>query len=129
MGPGRCSAGGSPLCTEGTSTSRCTKERAIDCEVSAPVKATGEPTVRFKFPSPPALKKLGYWTLLIDVGDGKGNHLPLYQDIFSTLDPAYQALGEDAWSLTFLRGIDLVLPPVAEGTTWLPDRGPPPLRG
>jgi len=91
--------------------------------VEVPAKATEEPTVRYKFPSPPALKKLGYWTLLIDVGDGQGNHLPLYQDIFSTLDPAYQALGEDAWSLTFLHAVDRVLKHVGREGVWLFDRG------
>jgi len=105
-GPAGCEAGG-----------------RVGDEAGGQAEPTGEATARYKFPSPPALKKLGYWTLLVDVGDGKGNHLPLYQDLFSTLDPAYQALGEDAWSLTFLRAVDLVLKHVGRGGVWLFDRG------
>lgn len=78
---------------------------------------------RVKVPSPPALKKLGYWMIEIDAGDGLGNHLPLFQDIYSTLDPAYQALGEDAWTITFQLAIQRVLPHVGSGGIWLLDRG------
>jgi hypothetical protein len=78
---------------------------------------------RVKFPSPPALKKLGYWTIQIEAGDGKGNHLPLFEDLYSTQDPAYQALGEDAWNTTFQQGIQRVLPHTGRGGIWLMDRG------
>jgi hypothetical protein len=78
---------------------------------------------RVKVPSPPALKKLGYWMIQIDAGDGTGNHLPLLQDIFSTQDPGYQALGKDAWTMTFQCAIELVLEHVDSGGTWLLDRG------
>ena len=112
----------STVCSTGCGPGGCAGRQAGG-DAGGQGKATREPNARFKFPSPPALKKLGYWTLLIDAGDGKGNHLPLYQDIFSTLDPAYQALGEDAWSLMFLKGIDLVLEHIDRGGIWLFDRG------
>ena len=80
-------------------------------------------TGRVKFPSPPALKKLGYWMVQIVVSDGKGNQLPLSQDIFSTQDPSYQALGEGAWTRTFQLSIERVLDDVGRGGVWQMDRG------
>jgi hypothetical protein len=78
---------------------------------------------RIKVPSPPALKKLGYWMIHIEAGDGKGNHLPLYQDLFSTLDPAYQALGANAWTQTFQHALARVLRHVGRNGIWTMDRG------
>ena len=78
---------------------------------------------RIKVPSPPALKKLGYWMVQIEAGDGKGNHLPLFQDLFSTQDPAYQELGEKAWTRTFQLALERVLEHVGRDGTWLMDRG------
>ena len=78
---------------------------------------------RIKYPSPPALKKLGYWMVQIEAGDGMGNHLPLFQDLFSTKDPGYQALGENAWTRTFQLAIERVLEHVDRGGIWLMDRG------
>jgi hypothetical protein len=78
---------------------------------------------RIKVPSPPALKKLGYWMVQIEAGDGMGNHLPLLQDLFSTQDPAYQALGEKAWTRTFQLALERVLGHVGRDGTWLMDRG------
>lgn len=78
---------------------------------------------RVKFPSPPALKKLGYWMVQIEAGDGTGNHLPLFQDLFSTQDPAYQALGEDAWTKTYQLAIERVVAHVGPEGIWLMDRG------
>ena len=78
---------------------------------------------RVKVPSPPALKKLGYWMIQIDAGDGTGKHLPLFQDIFSTLDPTYRALGAHAWTATFQHAIERVLVHVDTGGVWLFDRG------
>jgi hypothetical protein len=53
---------------------------------------------RVKYPSPPAIKKLGYWTIQIEAGNGERDHVPLSQEVFSTQDPAYQALGDGAWT-------------------------------
>lgn len=78
---------------------------------------------RVKFPSPPALKKLGYWTVQIEAGNGTGDHLPLCQELFSTQDPAYQALGEDAWTTTYRRAIERVLAHLGPEGIWLMDRG------
>ena len=78
---------------------------------------------RMKFPSSPALKKIGYWMIAIDAGDGMGNHLPLFQDLFSTMDPAYQVLGGNAWTMTFQRAMERVLKHVGRGGVWLLDRG------
>ena len=78
---------------------------------------------RIKFPSSPGLKKLGYWMIAIEAGDGRGNHLPLFQDLFSTQEPAYQALGEKAWTLTFQHALERVLAHVGRGGVWLLDRG------
>lgn len=78
---------------------------------------------RVKFPSSPALKKLGYWTVQIEAGNGTGDHLPLYQELFSTQDPAYQALGEDAWTTTFRLAIERVLAHLGPEGIWLLDRG------
>jgi hypothetical protein len=80
-------------------------------------------THRVKFPSPPALKKLGYWTVQIEAGDGTGNHLPLFQDLFSTQDPSYQALGKDAWTTTYQRAMERVLRHIGPEGIWLMDRG------
>lgn len=78
---------------------------------------------RVKYPSPPALKKLGYWTVQIEAGNGTGDHLPLCQEIFSTQDPAYQALGENAWTQTYQGAIERVLAHVGNEGIWLLDRG------
>jgi hypothetical protein len=78
---------------------------------------------RIKYPSPPALKKLGYWTAQIEAGNGRGDHLPLCQEIFSTQDPAYQALGENAWTRTFQIAIERVLAHLGHEGVWLMDRG------
>jgi hypothetical protein len=78
---------------------------------------------RVKYPSPPALKKLGYWTVQIEAGNGTGDHLPLYQNIFSTQDPAYQALGENAWTRTYQIAIENVLEHIGNDGIWLLDRG------
>ena len=78
---------------------------------------------RVKYPSPPAIKKLGYWTVQIEAGNGTGDHLPLCQEIFSTQDPAYQALGEDAWTTTYQRTIERVLAHLGPDGIWLMDRG------
>jgi hypothetical protein len=78
---------------------------------------------RIKVPSPPALKKLGYWMIQIEAGDGKGNHLPLYQDLFSTLDSTYQALGQSAWTQTFQQALERVLRHVGRDGMWTMDRG------
>ena len=78
---------------------------------------------RIKYPSPPALKKLGYWTVQIEAGNGRGDHLPLCQEIFSTQDPAYQALGVDAWTRTYQHAIERVLAHLGPAGIWLMDRG------
>lgn len=78
---------------------------------------------RIKYPSPPALKKLGYWTVQIEAGNGTGDHLPLCQEIFSTQDPAYQALGEGAWTQTYQFAIERVLAHLGPAGIWLMDRG------
>jgi len=78
---------------------------------------------RVKYPSPPALKKLGYWTVQIEAGNGRGDHLPLCQEIFSTQDPAYQALGEKAWTRTYQTAIENVLKHIGKDGIWLMDRG------
>ena len=78
---------------------------------------------RVKCPSPPALKKLGYWTVQIEAGNGTGDHLPLCQELFSTQDPAYQALGEKAWTRTFQSAIERVLAHLGHEGIWLMDRG------
>ncbi|MEO5726310.1 MAG: transposase [Byssovorax sp.] len=78
---------------------------------------------RVKFPSPPALKKLGYWTVQIEAGNGTGDHLPLCQELFSTQDPAYQAFGEDAWTTTYRLAIERVLAHLGPEGIWLMDRG------
>jgi len=78
---------------------------------------------RVKFPSPPAIKKLGYWTVQIEAGNGTGDHLPLSQELFSTQDPAYQALGEGAWTATYQLAIERVLAHVGPEGIWLMDRG------
>jgi len=78
---------------------------------------------RVKYPSPPAIKKLGYWTIQIEAGNGEGDHLPLSQEVFSTQDPAYQALGEEAWTATYQRAIERVLVHVGPEGIWLMDRG------
>ena len=78
---------------------------------------------RLKFPSPPAIKKLGYWTVQIEAGNGTGDHLPLLQELFSTQDPAYQALGEDAWTTTYQFAIERVLAHLGPEGIWLMDRG------
>lgn len=78
---------------------------------------------RVKYPSPPALKKLGYWTVQIEAGNGRGDHLPLCQEIFSTQDPAYQALGEAAWTRTYQNAIENVLAHIGKDGIWLMDRG------
>jgi hypothetical protein len=78
---------------------------------------------RIKSPSPPALKKLGYWTVQIEAGNGRGDHLPLCQEIFSTQDPAYQALGEKAWTRTYQSAIENVLAHIGNDGIWLMDRG------
>jgi hypothetical protein len=59
----------------------------------------------------------------IEAGDGKGNHLPLDQDLFSTLDPAYQALGANAWTQTFQQALARVLGHVGRNEMWTMDRG------
>jgi hypothetical protein len=46
----------------------------------------------------------------------------LSQEIFSTQDPAYQALGGGAWTATYQRAIERVLAHWPEGI-WLMDRG------
>lgn len=84
---------------------------------------TESKTERIKFPSPPAIKKLGYWTIQIEAGNGKGDHLPLSQEVFSTQDPAYQALGEGAWTATYQRAIERVLAHIGPEGIWLMDRG------
>ena len=78
---------------------------------------------RLKYPSPPALKKPGYWLVQIEAGNGKGDHLPLCQEIFSTQDPAYQAMGEKAWTQTYQTAIERVLTYVGNDGIWLMDRG------
>ena len=78
---------------------------------------------RVKCPSPPAIKKLGYWTVQIEAGNGTGDHLPLCQELFSTQDPAYQALGEKAWTRTFQSAIERVLAHLGHEGIWLMDRG------
>lgn len=78
---------------------------------------------RVKFPSPPALKKLGYLMVQIEAGNGTGDHLPLCQELFSTQDPAYQALDEEAWATTFRRAIERVLAHLGPAGIWLLDRG------
>ena len=78
---------------------------------------------RVKFPSPPAIKKLGYWTVQIEAGNGMGDHLPLSQELFSTQDPAYQALGEEAWTTTYRLAIEHVLAHLGPEGIWLMDRG------
>lgn len=78
---------------------------------------------RVKYPSAPALKKLGYWLVTIEAGDGKGNHVPLSIDVFSTQDPDYQALGEDAWAQTFQSAVLRVLEHAGKEAIWLMDRG------
>ena len=88
-----------------------------------PTAPPAAPAVRVKFPSPPSLQKLGYWMVAIESGDGKGNHLPLLLEVFSTQDPAYQALGEDAWTKTFQRAMARVLEFVGRGGIWQLDRG------
>jgi hypothetical protein len=78
---------------------------------------------RLKYPSPPALKKPGYWMVQIEAGNGRGDHLPLWQEIFSTQDPAYQALGEKAWTQTYQIAIERVLTHLGNDGIWLMDRG------
>jgi hypothetical protein len=78
---------------------------------------------RIKFPSRPALKKLGYWLVQVEAGDGTGTHLPLVQELYSTQDPAYQALGEKAWSMTFEREIVRVIQHIGRDGVWQMDRG------
>lgn len=78
---------------------------------------------RVKCPSAPAEKTLGYWMIAIEAGDGNGNHLPLFQDVFSTRDPAYQALGKDAWKKLYQEAIARVLVHVGRHGIWLFDRG------
>lgn len=91
---------------------------------AVPPRAEGATkTGRVKFPSPPALKKLGYWMVQIVVSDGKGNQLPVAQDLFSTQDPSYQALGEEAWTKTFQLSIERVIKDVGRGGCWQMDRG------
>lgn len=67
--------------------------------------------------------RAGYWMISIEATDGERRHLPLVQDIYSTTDPAYQALGEDAWDKTFQRGIEKVMSTRGSHGTWLFDRG------
>ena len=45
------------------------------------------------------------------------------QEIFSTQDPAYQALGEGAWTATYQRAIERVLAHIGPEGIWLMDRG------
>ena len=100
------------------------KQRAPRARTQARAQARKELKAnRIKVPSPPALKKLGYWIIQIEAGDGKGNHLPLLQDVFSTQDPGYQALGENAWTTTFQLAVERVLGHVDRGGVWLLDRG------
>lgn len=78
---------------------------------------------RFKYPSYPALYKPGYWLIHVEAGDGNGKHLPLYADMFSTVDPAYLKLGSDAWNEQFRGAITKVLSHVGNHGVWLFDRG------
>ena len=98
--------------------------RAPRARTEARAKARKElKAARLKVPSPPALKKLGYWMVQIEASDGRGNHLPLLQDVFSTQDPGYQALGENAWTKTFQLALERVLEHIDRGGIWLIDRG------
>jgi Transposase DDE domain len=65
----------------------------------------------------------GYWTVNIEATDGHRQHLPLLLNIYSTEDPAYLALGEDAWSKTFMRAVEKVVSVRGLYGTWLFDRG------
>jgi hypothetical protein len=47
----------------------------------------------------------------------------LCQEIFSTQDPAYQALGEKAWTRTYPTAIENVLAHIGNDGIWLMDRG------
>jgi Transposase DDE domain len=97
------------------------KRRAPRARAEARAKA--RKADRLKYPSPAALKKLGYWMVEIEAGDGKGNHLPLFQDVFSTQAPDYQALGENAWTRTFQLALEHALKYLDRGGIWLMDRG------
>ncbi len=104
------------------------KERKTDRKASRtsrpPVASPQEHTVeRVKIPSPPALKKLGYWMVQIEAGDGNGAHLPLHLDLYSTRDPAYQALGDQAWMRTYQEAMKRVLAYLGREGIWLVDRG------
>lgn len=103
-----------------TSESRRTKRPRVATRSNARASAKNE---RIKFPSPPALNQLGYWMVQIETGDGRGNHLPLFADIFSTYDPGFQALGPNAWTMTFQRAVDRVLEHLGTSGVWLVDRG------
>jgi hypothetical protein len=61
--------------------------------------------------------------MLRNTQDGHRQHLPLLLDIYSTTDPAYQALGDNAWSETFKRGVEKVALVRGRQGTWLFDRG------
>jgi hypothetical protein len=73
--------------------------------------------------APDKATRPGYWTVSIEATDGQRQHLPLYLDIYSTKDPTYQALGEDAWSKTFQRGVEKVVSVRGRHGIWLFDRG------
>jgi hypothetical protein len=73
--------------------------------------------------APDKATRPGYWMVSIEATDGQRQHLPLYLDIYSTEDPAYQALGEEAWSKTFQRGVERVVLARGRYGTWLFDRG------
>ena len=107
-----------------TSATKAPAPQAERARPVAPIEARKTSKAeRVKYPSPPALKKLGYWTVHIEAGNGRGDHLPLYQEIFSTQDPAYQALGEKAWTRTYQTAIENVLAHIGQDGIWLMDRG------
>lgn len=104
-------------------TERRAGERVAAKRARKATHANANANARSKVPSRPALKKLGYWMIQIEAGDGKGNHLPLVQDLFSTLDPAFHALGAHAWTKTFQNALARVLVPLGRAGIWTMDRG------
>jgi hypothetical protein len=118
------SAPPTPAASPQASNERKRATRRKVTSTAAPSSARRERKAeRVKCPSPPALKKLGYWTVQIEAGNGTGDHLPLCQELFSTQDPAYQALGENAWTRTFQSAIERVLAHLGHEGIWLMDRG------
>jgi hypothetical protein len=118
------SAPPTPAASPQASNERKRATRRKVTSTAAPSSARRERKAeRVKCPSPPAIKKLGYWTVQIEAGNGTGDHLPLCQELFSTQDPAYQALGENAWTRTFQSAIERVLAHLGHEGIWLMDRG------